>query len=316
MSELDQAVTTVIRRCLGVLPDETVVVVADEGTRELGDALREAAAATGADAVLTVIAVREEHGQEPPGPAAAALAAADVFIAPTTKSLSHTKARKAATDAGARGATLPGVTEDMLARLMACDFPALQRRSLAVAQLLTGESSARVTCPRGTDLTLDLSGRDGIPDDGDLTGERAFGNLPCGEGFVSPLAGEGRMVAGSLAGVGLPRGAPPVLTIESGRLAHATEPEGERLLAALQTAGEEGMNLAELGVGTNERATLTGNILEDEKILGTVHVAFGASAGIGGTVSVPVHLDCLILEPTLDIGGTRVLEHGRFVLDA
>ena len=84
----------------------------------------------------------------------------------------------------------------------------------------------------------------------------------------------------------------------------------------LTAHGEEGTNLAELGVGTNDRARLTGNVLEDEKILGTVHVAFGASAGIGGTVSVPVHLDCLVRQPTLDVGGTRVLDGGRFVLDA
>jgi leucyl aminopeptidase (aminopeptidase T) len=314
VSELDQAVLTVIRRCLGVLPDECVLVVADERTRALGDALRDAAAATGAEAVLTVMTEREEHGQEPPVPIAAALAGADVFIAPTTKSLSHTRARKAATDAGARGATLPGVTEDMLARLMACDFPALQRRSLALAELLTNAAEAHITCPRGTDLRLDITGRDGISDDGDLTATAAFGNLPCGEGFTSPLSGEGRMVTASLASIGLPQGEPPVLTIEGGHLTGATQPEGERLLAALHAAGDEGTNLAELGIGTNERATLTGNILEDEKILGTVHVAFGASAGIGGTVSVPVHLDCLIAEPTLDIGGTRVLEGGRFVL--
>jgi leucyl aminopeptidase (aminopeptidase T) len=316
MSDLDQAVHTVIRRCLGVLPDESVVVVADEETRALGDALRDAANATGAEAVLTTMTAREEHGQEPPDSVAAALRAADVFIAPTTKSLTHTRARKAASDAGARGATLPGVTEDMLARLMACDFPALQRRSVGLAELLTDSTTAHVTCARGTDLTLDLTGRDGISDDGDLTAERAFGNLPCGEGFVSPSGGEGRMVTVSLAGVGLPRGDPPVLTVRDGRLVEATEPEGEELLAHLQAAGELGTNLAELGIGTNERARLTGNILEDEKILGTVHVAFGASAGIGGNVSVPVHLDCLIAEPTLDIGGTRVLEQGRFVLDA
>ena len=316
VSDLSEAVHTVIRRCLGVLPDERVVVVADEGTRALGDALRDAAKATGAEAVLATMTVREEHGQEPPDPVAAALAAADVFIAPTTKSLSHTRARKAATDAGARGATLPGVTEDMLARLMACDFPALQRRSLALAELLTNSDGAHITCPRGTDLTLDLSSRPGISDDGDLTAERAFGNLPCGEGFISPCGGEGRMVTVSLAGIGLPQGDPPVLTVRDGRLDDATEPEGEQLLAALHAAGELGTNLAELGIGTNERARLTGNILEDEKILGTVHVAFGASAGIGGTVSVPVHLDCLIAEPTLDIDGTRVLEQGRFVLDA
>ena len=78
------------------------------------------------------------------------------------------------------------------------------------------------------------------------------------------------MVTASLASIGLPAGDPPVLTIEDGHLTGATEPEGERLLAALRAAGEQGTNVAELGIGTNEKATLTGNILEDEKILGTV----------------------------------------------
>jgi len=314
MDDLDRAVETVVGRCLGVRAGEQVAVVVDEGTSALGERLRAAAAGAGADAVTCVMDVREEHGQEPPAPVAAALAAADVFIAPTSKSLSHTKARKAATDGGARGATLPGVTASMLARLMACDLDTLQRRSAALAQLLSDAPEARITCPRGTDLRLDLSGRHGIADDGDLTGERAFGNLPCGEGFASPLSAEGRMVAGCLAGIGLPAGELPVLMIEDGRLGSATGPEGERLLAALDAAGVQGRNVAELGIGTNERAELTGNILEDEKILGTVHVAFGASAGIGGTVSVPVHLDCLILEPTVEIGGDRVLERGHLAL--
>jgi len=66
-------------------------------------------------------------------------------------------------------------------------------------------------------------------------------------------------------------------------------------------------------VGTNDRATLTGNILEDEKILGTTHIAFGASAGIGGTVTVPVHLDVVVLEPSLRIGDTQVLDAGRWL---
>src|SRR5215218_1466978 len=136
MSDLDRAVETVVGRCLGVRAGEQVAVVVDETTRALGDALRAAASAAGADAVLCVMDERGEHGQEPPGPVAAALAAADVFVAPTAKSLSHTRARKAATDRGARGATLPGVTEDMLARLMACDLETLRRRSAELARRL------------------------------------------------------------------------------------------------------------------------------------------------------------------------------------
>jgi leucyl aminopeptidase (aminopeptidase T) len=84
----------------------------------------------------------------------------------------------------------------------------------------------------------------------------------------------------------------------------------------LDAHGPLGRNLAELGVGTHDRATLTGNILEDEKILGTAHIAFGASAGIGGTVTVPVHLDVVVIEPSLRIGATPVLDGGRWLLDA
>jgi leucyl aminopeptidase (aminopeptidase T) len=315
MSDLERAVQTVVESCLGVQPGEDVVIVVDRTTEALGAALQQAATARGGEPVTCVMEPREVDGQEPPAAVAAALAAATVFIAPTRRSLSHTRARKAATEAGARGATLPGVTEDMLARLMAADFPLMAARSRAVAELLTAADGAHVTCPRGTDLTLDLSGRAGIADDGDLTAPGAFGNLPCGEGFVSPLAGEGTLVAATLASLGLPD-APVELTVRDGRLAAAAGEWGERWTALMDAAGEQGRNLAELGVGTNDRARLTGNILEDEKMLGTVHVAFGASAGIGGTVAVPVHLDCLIEDATLDVGGTRVLDGGEFVLAA
>ena len=187
-------------------------------------------------------------------------------------------------------------------------------RSRAITDLLTDADEAHVTCPRGTDLRLDLTGRQGIADDGDLTAPGSFGNLPCGEGFVAPLSGEGTVATRSLASIGLVQGHPAHLTIEGGRLTKATGPEGERLYELLTGAGEQGTNLAELGVGTNDRARLTGNILEDEKILGTIHVAFGASAGIGGTVAVPIHLDVVVTDATLTIGDTTVLDAGRYVL--
>ena len=228
MSGLGRAVGAVVGDCLAIAPGEQVVVIADSGTRAIGDALRDAAADRGAEAVLLTMAPREVDGAEPPATVAAALAAADVFIAPTSRSLSHTRARKAASDAGARGATLPGVTEDMLARLMSADLATLRDRSRRLAELLTEADEAHFTCPRGSDLRLDLTGRTGIPDDGDLDAPSAFGNLPCGEGFISPLGGEGRLVASTLAGSGKAAGEPPVLTVEEGRLASATRPEGEQ----------------------------------------------------------------------------------------
>jgi leucyl aminopeptidase (aminopeptidase T) len=314
MPDLGPAVETVIARCLAVKPGEEVVVVVDATTRSIGEALRAGATGAGADAVLAVMDEREIDGTEPPRPIAGALMECDVFIAPTRRSLSHTVARRQATDAGARGTTMPGVTEDMLARVMAVDLTTMAARSKAVAAVLGNGSQARVTCPRGSDLTLDLTGRPGTADDGDLTAPRAFGNLPCGEGFIAPVGGEGMMVASSLASIGL-SAEPAVLTVRRGRIIGGEGGAGPEFLRRLTAHGELGTNLAELGVGTNDRARLTGEVLEDEKILGTVHVAFGASAGIGGTVTVPVHLDAVILDATLEVDGLMVLDAGRYVLD-
>ncbi|MBS1870821.1 MAG: aminopeptidase [Actinobacteria bacterium] len=313
--QLDRALETVIGRCLDVRTGENVLVIGDyDGdSRRLAEALRDTAARYGADAVLALMDPRANDGSEPPPPVAAALAACDVYIVPTSRSLSHTEARRQATQAGARGATLPGVTADMLARMMAIDFDALKARTLAITELLEAADSAHIACPHGSDLTLDLSGRRGLADYGEISGGNKFGNLPAGEGFVAPLSGHGTLAATSLAPLGISP-EPVLLTVEDGHLTAANGPLGPDFLQRLQAHGRGGTNVAELGVGTNDAAILTGNVLEDEKILGTVHVAFGASAGIGGTVSVPIHLDVVVTEPTLDVGGTRVLDAGRWLL--
>ncbi len=310
---LERAVQTVVARCLGIREGENVLVIADPRSRELGEAMRDVAARYGADAVLALMDERANDGTEPPPTIAAALLAADAFLAPASRSLSHTRARRAASDAGVRGATLPGVTADMLARVMDVDFDALKLRTQAITRLLDESDEAHVTCPNGSDLTLDLTGRAGVPDFGDLAARGAFGNLPAGEGFIAPLSGSGQLAATSLAPLGISP-EPVLLTVQDGNLTAASGPLGPEFIELLRVHGQLGTNIAELGVGTNDAATLTGNVLEDEKILGTIHVAFGASAGIGGTVSVPIHLDVVVLDPTLDVGGTRVLDAGRWVL--
>lgn len=171
-----------------------------------------------------------------------------------------------------------------------------------------------MSCSRGSRLTFELTGREGIADDGELSASGAFGNLPCGEAFIAPLSGEGEIVTSSLAPLGL-SDEPAKLTVRGGRIVAARDGLGPKYLALLQEHGELATNLAELGIGTNDRATLTGNVLEDEKILGTVHVAFGASAGIGGTVTVPIHLDVIVTDASLSIDRRPVLESGRFVLE-
>jgi aminopeptidase len=316
MTDLERAVSAVINDCLGVREGESVLVVCNPATIGLAERLRAQAGRCGAEAMTMLITERETHGVEPPPAAAAAMKASDVVLCPTVQSLSHTAARREASEAGARIATLPGVTEEMLARVMSADMDGLRRRGEALAELLTAGSEATITDANGSNLTLALGDRDGIPDTGDLTAPGAFGNLPCGEGFIAPIEGssEGTLVVdGTIAGLGrVPE--PVTLTVKEGHLTDASGETGARLMELLATGGPEGTNTAELGIGTNEKAILTGELLEDEKIFGTCHVAFGASAGIGGTVQVPVHIDCVVMRPELAIDGQVIARDGELLV--
>jgi leucyl aminopeptidase (aminopeptidase T) len=316
MGDLDRAVKAVIDDCLAVREGEEVLVIANPASIGLGERLRAEAGRAGADAVLALIAERQSHAAEPPDSVAAAMKAADAVLAPTIQSLSHTAARRAASEAGVRVATLPGVTEDTLARTMGIDVETLRRRSAVIAERLTRGAQAQITCANGSDLRLGLGDREAIADDGDITAPGAFGNLPCGEGFIAPIEGttEGTLVVdGTIAQIGAIT-EPSVLTVEDGHLVGATGPQGEQLMELLIVHGPDGTNVAELGIGTNEKATLSGNLIEDEKILGTVHVAFGASAAIGGTVQVPVHLDCVVMKPTVSIDGEPLVRAGELLV--
>ena len=90
-----------------------------------------------------------------------------------------------------------------------------------------------------------------------------------------------------------------------------TDCEAARKLDQLLSGvGLEAYQIAELGVGTNDRAEIHGTILEDEKVLGTVHLALVNNIGMGGTISVPIHLDGLIQNATLYVDEVLILEGG------
>src|SRR5262245_39691842 len=138
--DLDKAVSAVVNDCLGVKEGEEVLVICNPATHGMGDAMRAEADRAGAEAVLAVMAERASHAGEPPRTVADAMAAADVVLAPTVQSLSHTAARKRASESGARIATLPGATEEMLARVMSADMAELRRKGGEVAERLDAAS--------------------------------------------------------------------------------------------------------------------------------------------------------------------------------
>jgi leucyl aminopeptidase (aminopeptidase T) len=299
--------------CLAVGEDDDVLVLCNDPQLAIADAIGEAAGERARSVRVLAFPAGTRHGEEPSPEVSAAMAAATVIFAPTTFSLSHTAARVEATRRGTRMATMPGITEEVFRRALAVDYSELKRAGAWLAAQLTIASSCHVRSAAGTDLTLDLSGREGINDDGDLAAVGAFGNLPAGEAFISPIetSGEGTIVYdGALGGYGLLE-QPVVVTLSGGRMVSAVGGDaGPWLEEVLDAGGEHGRSIAELGIGTNPAARLTGNVLEDEKALGTIHLAFGTSAGIGGVNRSTVHIDGLVLRPTVELDGRVLLEDG------
>ena len=180
---------------------------------------------------------------------------------------------------------------------------------------LSSATTCRATSAEGTDLVLGLEGRTAISDDGDLRAGAAWGNLPAGEAFLAPVesSSEGTIVFdGSLAGYGMLR-EPVSVTVAGGRAVGADGEAADWLLDTLDAGGPDGRVLAELGIGTNPRAIVTGSILEDEKAVGTAHVAFGTNVSFGGTNLAAVHIDGVLLRPTIELDRRRFLEYGRFL---
>ncbi len=307
---VNAAANTAVNQCLAVEADETCVVVTDDTRKPIGEAIYRAALEATDDATIVRYPPGPQHGAEPPAPVAAALAEADVFLAPTTKSITHTRARSDATAAGARGSTLPGITEEVFTVGLDADYEAIAAECAAMLERVKGADEIRVTSPQGTDITFELGDRPWNDDTGIVHEPGEFSNLPAGEVFISPISADGTYVVdGTIRPHGrLEDGQTVTFEVDDGVVTSVSD-EAIRsdLETAAEEAGENAYNLAELGIGTNIGVNeLVGSVLLDEKAAGTVHIAVGDDAGIGGDIDAPIHMDGILCEPTVFVDGEAI----------
>ncbi|MEM2020909.1 MAG: aminopeptidase [Zestosphaera sp.] len=312
-----RAAETALTRCLHVRAGESVLVITDEPLRSIGLHLWLKARDLGADAVYVEIIPRKVHGEEPPKPIAEAMKVSDVVIAPTSKSITHTVARKEAAERGARVATMPSITEEIFIRTMNVDYELVQRLTNVVADVLDEGREVRVVTGLGTDLTFSIEGRRARRSTGVLVNPGDWGNLPSGEAYVAPVEGTANgvvVVDGSMAGIGLLT--QPIRIVFRDGVAARIEggPEAMKLNELLLRYGDEARNLGEFGVGTNPGARVSGVVLEDEKVLGTIHIALGSNFDFGGRVKAPVHLDGVVMKPSVYVDGRLVMREGALLI--
>jgi leucyl aminopeptidase (aminopeptidase T) len=312
--------------CLVFQREERFLAIVDEPFADVGLKLCEAALAAGARFTSCMVVPDAERPlQRPNDQVLAALGETDAgvmwfahvhdgefgaFRQPIYRHIKTTGTRLAF---GAR------MDRTILETEMSADYAEVRERSARLAAALEGSSRIRVTTAGGTDCTFDVSGRAWKVDDGTIDVPGSFGNLPAGEVFVAPLAtgADGLCVVDrsiAVDGVGLVD-EPIRIRFEHGRIV-AVEGgrEAEQVRRTIAAAGAGADVVAELGIGTNERARVTGNVITDEKALGTAHVAFGDNTGdYGGDNTASIHVDGIMADATIEADGRVVMKRGELV---
>ena len=305
----ESAIRAVFEGSMELGADESCLVVTDTIKQHIGRAFYEYASGITTRAKIVVIEPAVEHATEPPADIAELMLGYDAELLITDKSLTHTKARRDATAAGARIATMPGITEDIANRCLEIDYRELRKESARLYELLKGSSEIRLSTALGTRMFFTVGGSAFFGQNGgsyDRPG--AYGNLPEGEVSFAPERCDGvYVVDASFPGLGLLE-APLRFTVRDGIVREISGPRSEEVINRLDRVGPAAYKVAELGIGLNPKARVIGNILEDEKVRGTVHIAVGNDLSYGGTNDVPLHLDGVIRKARVEVDGRLIVD--------
>ena len=318
LSLLDKAAIIAIKDCMGTKPNEKILVVSDEFKRDIGLNLFKNALGLGHNALYVEIKPNEHDGQEPPQEVAELMQKFDVVLCPTSTSLTHTAARRNASAKGCRVATFPGITKEVMIRCLNADYVSIAERSIHLKHILEKGKFVRVTSPSGTDISFSIAGRTAYASKGLFHAKGESGNLPTGETYLAPVEGTANgvfVVDGSMAGLGLIQNVNLTLYVEQG---YVTEIKGgvmaKKLLKLLNSVdNKNAFNIAEFGIGTNDKAKLSGILLEDEKVMGTIHIALGNNKSMGGKIDVPIHLDGVVKSPDVYLDNKLLMKKGKLL---
>lgn len=298
---------------LAIQANEKLLIVIDSTKKEVGDLFYEAGVHSGIETMLLQYEPTGRSGIEPPSFVAESMRTVDIAICITEHSISHTLARQTAASSGTRVATMPGMTLDLLQNgALSANYEKVLQLGQDVSFILN--KGIQVVIRTGEkQLSFSIEDRMSKVSTGLLRNPGDSGNLPSGEAYIAPVEGTASgeiTIDASIAEIGLLK-KPITLKIVGGKLVGADGSDGEKLLTLLGDG--DGRLLCELGIGTNQAARITGNVLEDEKKYGTCHIAFGSNVTFGGTVSAGVHIDCVITQPEVWIDGELLVGGGEIV---
>ncbi len=314
-SNLEESVQIALENFMGLSNDEIFLVLTDEYLSDIGKVFFEVGKRLSLEAIYAEMKARDMNGQEPPEQIADLMKNVDVCVCPTYRSLTHTDARREASSKGVRIGTMPGITLETIERCFGANPDKIVQLTDMVFNRMKRVAYVRVTTKAGTDFIMNIKDRRIIPSTGVLRKIGESGNLPSGEVYVAPWEKKSNGVIvfdGSFAGIGILK-KPIKVEVKNGYIQKIDGGvEAIKLQEILDKAGKDSNAVAEFGIGTNYKAKLCGQILEDEKVLGTIHIAFGNNISMGGKISVSSHLDGLVKKPTVYFDDMIVMKDGKF----
>jgi len=318
---------TVIDTCMDLRRGENILIVCDPTTTDIGQALHDAASMRSDRVLLVVMPKGRHHGEEPPAPVSNLMRQQQVVIAPTKYSLTHTRAVRQAIKDGARVATMPGMTMEMFTEGgMSADFNIIKKNIGEMNAVLRRKRIVNVKSETGTNVTFEVNWREWkLDDNGVCNRPRMLTNLPAGKIFTLPREGtmNGTIVIdGSWDSALVDE--PVVLQVENGLVvdvkggtaaAQIRQTFGEAAKRLKSKEQENVWTIAEFGFGMNPNARLLGNVLEDEKRLGTAYFSIGDNTTLGGTAAVGIQISGVLASPSIWLDETPLLEDGAFVVN-
>jgi leucyl aminopeptidase (aminopeptidase T) len=314
----DRACDIVLNSVLKVRPNENLVIVADEASQLVAEALHERAREAHLDSTLCLMGRRTKPAEEPPAAIAAAMLAADCAVLATTQSITHSRARHAAMNAGVRIASMPGASARMFEDgSLEADVNLTQPLGLWIADQITAADEARITSPLGTDLRMSIKGRRGGGSYGVADVAGAFTVTPCLESTVGPVewTAEGTLVVD---GVVVPGGMvkqPFEIVFEKGTVKTIGDgPDAAAFQSMMEGYGDPNVyHVAELGIGLNPRAQMGFGIMaEDEGVYGTIHIGLGEGRSFGSSITAITHTDLVLLTGQITLDGKVILDQREF----
>jgi leucyl aminopeptidase (aminopeptidase T) len=317
MAKLDKAIYKIFFECLKLTSADSCLILVDEATCDLGELLFARAKKSKADVALLKIKSPSFRSGEPAPAIVNMMKQMSAVLSFTGHSLVHSKALKQVCHNGSRVLCIFPISEQCLARVANTNFEFIDKKSRKLSDLFSIGRRIRLTTSAGTDLMIPIARHKGSANTGIVDSPGMFCILPSGEANVTPdrRGTKGVLVVdGSIPSIGILK-QPIVIHINEGYAYQITGGEQvTQLRKILKPFGKQSRNIAEFGIGTNPNAILTGVSIEDEKVLGTVHVALGNYQYEGGIQKGNIHLDLILQKPTVEIDKRVIVEEGKLLV--